>query len=104
MGTLWIKVSNYCSNSNQINKTIYKCTIIDQRPSVKFIRLLHVYINVLLPNLKKKLFTSAYELRKKKKKSSVFITHYIECNLSTERQQARNLGQAVEYAAWTQIV
>ena len=32
---------------------------------------------------------------KKKKNSSVFITHYIECNLSTERQQARNLGQAV---------
>ena len=29
IGTLWIKVSNYCSNSNQINKTIYKCTIIE---------------------------------------------------------------------------
>ena len=40
---------------------------------------------------------------KKKKNSSVFITHYIECNLSTERQQARNLGQAVGYAASTQI-
>ena len=38
-----------------------------------------------------------------KKNSSVFITHYIECNLSTERQQARNLGQAVGYAASTQI-
>ena len=94
MGTLWIKVSNYCSNSNQINKTIYKCTIIDYRPSEKFIRLLHVYIILLLHlKRKKKLSTSAYELRKKN--SSVFITHYIECNLSTERQQARNLGQAV---------
>ena len=52
MGILWIKVSNYCSNSNEINKIIYKCTIIDQRPSVKFIRLLHVYI-ILLLNLPK---------------------------------------------------
>ena len=58
---------------------------------------------ILLLNLKrkKKLSTSAYELRKKN--SRVFITHYIECNLSTERQQARNLGQAVGYAASTQI-
>ena len=46
---------------------------------------------------KKTLFTSAYELCNKN--SSMFIMHYIEFNLSTERQQARNLGQAVEYAA-----
>ena len=44
----------------------------------------------------KKLFTSAYELSKN---SGVFIMHYIECNLSTAHQQARNLGQAVEYTA-----
>ena len=43
-----------------------------------------------------KLFISAYELSKN---SSVFITHYIEYNLSIKRQQAGNLGQAVEYAA-----
>ena len=61
-----------------------------------------VYYIITKFKKKKKLSTSAYELRKKN--SSVFITHYIECNLSTERQQARNLGQAVEYAAWTQIV
>ena len=48
-----------------------------------------------------KLFISAYELSKN---SSVFITHYIEYNLGIERQQAGNLGQAVEYAAWTPIV
>ena len=46
--------------------------------------------------LKKKLFTSAYELSKN---SSVFIMRYIEWQLSTARQQARNLGQAVEYTA-----
>ena len=48
-----------------------------------------------------KLFISAYKLSKN---SSVFITHYIEYNLGIERQQAGNLGQAVEYAAWTPIV
>ena len=32
------------------------------------------------------------------------MTHYIEYNLSIDRQQAGNLGQAVEYAAWTAIV
>ena len=48
-----------------------------------------------------KLFISAYELSEN---SSVFITHYIEYNLSLERQQADNLGQAVEYAAWSTIV
>ena len=50
-------------------------------------RLLHVYSYLF--KKKKKLFTSAYELSKN---SSVFIMHYIECNLSTARQQARNLG------------
>ena len=61
-----------------------------------------MYIILLLYlKRKKKLSTSAYELRKKN--SSVFITPYIDCNLSTERQQARNLGQAVGYAASTQI-
>ena len=44
----------------------------------------------------KKLFTSAYELSKN---SNVFIMHYTECNLSTACQQARSLGQAVEYTA-----
>ena len=48
-----------------------------------------------------KLFISVYELSKN---SSVFITHYIEYNLYIERQQAANLGQAVEYAAWTPVV
>ena len=48
-----------------------------------------------------KLFISAYE---PSKNSSVFITHYIEYNLGIERQQAGNLSQAVEYAAWTPIV
>ena len=38
------------------------------------------------------------------KNSSVFMMHYIECNLSTARQQARNLGQAVEYAAWKLVL
>ena len=64
MGTLWIKVSNYCSNSNQINKTIYKCTIIDQRPSVKIITCVY-HIITKLKKKKEKLFTSAYELREK---------------------------------------
>ena len=51
----------------------------------------------IVTNLKKKkLFTSVYELSKN---SNVFIMHYIECNLSTARQQARDLGQAVEYTA-----
>ena len=43
-----------------------------------------------------KLFISAYELNEN---SSVFITPSTEYNLSIERQQAGNLGQAVEYAA-----
>ena len=41
-------------------------------------------------------FTSAY---RRSKNSTVFIMHYIECNLSAEHQQAGNLGQAVEYAS-----
>ena len=46
---------------------------------------------------KKKLFTSAYELRKKIVVCLLRTT--VECNFSTVLQQARNLGQAVEYAA-----
>ena len=32
------------------------------------------------------------------------MAHYIEYDLSIERRQAGNLGQAVEYAAWTPIM
>ena len=49
-----------------------------------------------------KLFISAYELSKN---SSVLVTHYIEYILgSLTPSTTRNLGQAVEYAAWTPIV
>ena len=58
---------------------------------------------ILLLNLKRKKNYPQVRMSFVKKNSSVFITHYIECNLSTERQQARNLGQAVGYAASTQI-
>ena len=56
-----------------------------------------LYYYYIKKKQQQQLFTSAYELRKKN--SCLFITHYIECNFSTERQQARNLGQAVEYTA-----
>ena len=58
---------------------------------------------ILLLNLKRKKNYPQVRMSFVKKNSSVFITHYIVCNLSTERQQARNLGQAVGYAASTQI-
>ena len=37
----------------------------------------------IIAELKKKLFISVYELSEN---SSVFILHYIECNLSSERR------------------